>query len=1618
MALLQTVPIRSAHKLESIFASLYQASGDGWEDRLLKPGRGYIFLASTRPFYGNTDRRIRPKKGVKLAKGVRPRGECADGRYGEFCKRQCHCAAGEPACHKQTGACSTGCAAGWRGVDCQKVCDDKMFGPGCEKQCHMCDDKTFGPGCEKQCHLCDDKTFGPGCEKQCHCKGDVQCDRKSGLCPAGCASGWYGLSCQDTDPPDCEVGTFGERCELPCRCRGGEACDQRTGVCPSGCGDGWTGPSCQQACKDGTFGPDCKYQCHCDQGAPCDKRYGICKRGCAPGWRGIACSRVCPDGKYGAGCSSECHCLGGPEDCDKVTGECSGGCSAGWEMCPDGKYICPDGKYGAGCSSECHCLGGPEDCDKVTGECSGGCSAGWEGPECQRECTEGKFGPGCKDVCHCRHDEPCDMYTGKCEQGCAPGWAGDDCQTDTCDMYTGKCEQGCAPGWVGEVCQTACPVGKFGEDCLYDCHCLDGNTFCDRVNGTYHLAIFRYNCQQKCPLGRFGYECKGTCHCDQGLCDRITGACASGCAEGWMGSACQRACPPGKFGTSCKGTCHCAGTCDIRTGACDGECALGWEGPICQKPCDEGKYGLNCSQMCLCSNNDVACDRATGPTKDCVCREGYFGRDCSEKAKGPNITSFTYTRVNMGQPTNISAEGPDITSFTYTRVNLGQPTNFSCSARGNPTPGQADIRVVLKNQAPGFPVVATYEEGNGTRTNFFQAWSQTPPPERKPSPGQTNIRVHLKNQVPWLCVVATHVGENSTRTNFFQANIRVVLKNQVPGLPVVTTNAVVQRGEVFECVVKTKVGETRKNITADVFVCGGVPGWRGFDHGDGPVTSYSVWYRPDGEVEWTVQPVKFHPGQFNEEFNETIEGLAPGRTYDIAVMLSREGPGGQEKAPLNVVQQEQDAGHHSSHQRRSEFRYMGHGTSLSTGMGGQQSAVLDTTPPASSVLGGDPMLVLRFRVHHKKANELPVSVSPNLTSTTRQYNLFVSPAATYLVKVELWNLVGSVESPYFEVKTPDDVPGPVRGFKVLRFSSTEVEVMWEEPTEKNGLLVGYQVTQKLKRRQRRSPGNTCVIPVPGNATETTAVAPNVTSFMFEDLLPHSLYRLSVQAITRAGPGQEVAIEQATAQGAPSGSIENLQVVSFQPAAMQISWDPPACEQRNGNITQYEVNSEEVNSTSPLPGSETANVSTTDIWLYDLVPYTTYQLRVRAYTRAGPGPWSAPLLQRTREYRPEAPRDFQVDSVSPTSISLSWREPWPPGGVITHYEIVFWKTMDEHGVPSTLNTRTVLANDTYGPDDIIQYEIDGLSTDVNYTVNIKAFNSVGMSPNARVTAFTDESAPGPVMNLTAVEVTTNSIVVRWEKPLLNPDKVSAYEVTYQSKTKGACPLSVSFVTIYRIPNASVTEYRMSGLTPYTLYGISVRSRTKAGFSEVTEIETRTGETAPTGPPSNILHSQVTPTSVVFTFLPPLCDQKNGEITMYEYVLVRQNATSISEWLLGNTSATTYTQKFTGLIPFTDYYFRVRGFTNAGPGPFSDAVSIRTAEDKPPAPQDLRVAFTSTTTATIAWNPPSPPHGIILRYAIEIQKEGESLNTSKIIRAADRKNRLVIRDLAPYTNYSIR
>ena len=95
------------------------------------------------------------------------------------------------------------------------------------------------------------------------------------------------------------------------------------------------------------------------------------------------------------------------------------------------------------------------------------------------------------------------------------------------------------------------------------------------------------------------------------------------------------------------------------------------------------------------------------------------------------------------------------------------------------------------------------------------------------------------------------------------------------------------------------------------------------------------------------------------------------------------------------------------------------------------------------------------------------------------------------------------------------------------------------------------------------------------------------------------------------------------------AIENLTDAS----SLVIAWSEPLIT--NGNIESYDVQyrgiSNPVNAvSSSFSQIQTLSVNTTMALLQDLVPFSVYNISVRAYTGVGPGPFSDEISVATLE----------------------------------------------------------------------------------------------------------------------------------------------------------------------------------------------------------------------------------------------------------------------------------------------------------------------------------------------------------------------------------------------------
>ena len=100
---------------------------------------------------------------------------------------------------------------------------------------------------------------------------------------------------------------------------------------------------------------------------------------------------------------------------------------------------------------------------------------------------------------------------------------------------------------------------------------------------------------------------------------------------------------------------------------------------------------------------------------------------------------------------------------------------------------------------------------------------------------------------------------------------------------------------------------------------------------------------------------------------------------------------------------------------------------------------------------------------------------------------------------------------------------------------------------------------------------------------------------------------------------------------PNAPPDNVQALTSSSTAILVTWDPVPEIDRNGIITQYEVefNQNTFNEIS-LSNLTTTNGLQLMVELEGLEEFVEYTVRVRAYTSVGPGPFSVAVMNRTLE----------------------------------------------------------------------------------------------------------------------------------------------------------------------------------------------------------------------------------------------------------------------------------------------------------------------------------------------------------------------------------------------------
>uniref|UniRef100_A0A8D0CGI7 protein-tyrosine-phosphatase n=1 Tax=Scleropages formosus TaxID=113540 RepID=A0A8D0CGI7_SCLFO len=150
-----------------------------------------------------------------------------------------------------------------------------------------------------------------------------------------------------------------------------------------------------------------------------------------------------------------------------------------------------------------------------------------------------------------------------------------------------------------------------------------------------------------------------------------------------------------------------------------------------------------------------------------------------------------------------------------------------------------------------------------------------------------------------------------------------------------------------------------------------------------------------------------------------------------------------------------------------------------------------------------------------------------------------------------------------------------------------------------------------------------------------------------------VFRLSAKS--HSGFGEEAYQELTIPEEAPKGYPQITEGSNVTCCSLQLSWLPPLLADRSGTIIKYTVAYKEVGSAG-APRELSFPASETSCTINSLRPDSAYDIKVRAHTRVGAGPYSPPVQYRTVAFETDVPKNFTVKLVTKTTVLLTWKFP--------------------------------------------------------------------------------------------------------------------------------------------------------------------------------------------------------------------------------------------------------------------------------------------------------------------------------------------------------------------------
>uniref|UniRef100_A0A8C7P6V6 protein-tyrosine-phosphatase n=1 Tax=Oncorhynchus mykiss TaxID=8022 RepID=A0A8C7P6V6_ONCMY len=280
------------------------------------------------------------------------------------------------------------------------------------------------------------------------------------------------------------------------------------------------------------------------------------------------------------------------------------------------------------------------------------------------------------------------------------------------------------------------------------------------------------------------------------------------------------------------------------------------------------------------------------------------------------------------------------------------------------------------------------------------------------------------------------------------------------------------------------------------------------------------------------------------------------------------------------------------------------------------------------------------RVENGESRGLPLIKDVMLADAQEMVIGGLQPDTTYSITVAAYTTKGDgARSKPKLVVTKGAVPGPPY-LSVAHDSETSAVVRWDAP---DVMIPGMEL-----QGYRLQFGRKDVSPL-----ATLEFTPQERQYTVASVHRGATYLFKVQAKSRGGFGEEATAELHVPEQTPQGYPQISESSNVTCCSVELAWSPPVLAERNGDITEYTLAYQETG-VGGAPRELSLPAIQSSYVLNSLKPNSAYDVKIRAHTSVGPGPYSPPIQYRTVAFETDVPKNFTVKWVTKTTVLLTWK----------------------------------------------------------------------------------------------------------------------------------------------------------------------------------------------------------------------------------------------------------------------------------------------------------------------------------------------------------------------------